>query len=156
VNDGHDTTNTFLGEWVDYFLTPLLANPSFNDNRTLILLTFDENEDYGSQNTVFSVLLGGAVPNSSIGTTDPTFYSHYSSLSTIEYNWDLGNLGRQDVKFVSLLQHVRKAIDSLTLSLIFRPTARPSRTYLLLSTPCSITLTTTGRSPTTPESPSPT
>ncbi|KAL7408822.1 phosphoesterase family-domain-containing protein [Mrakia frigida] len=97
VNDGHDTSNSFLGNWVDYFLTPLLSNSNFNDNRTLILLTFDENEDYGSQNTVFTVLLGGSVPNASIGTTDPTFYTHYSTLSTVENNWDLGNLGRQDV-----------------------------------------------------------
>lgn len=76
VNDGHDTTIDFLGDWVDWFLTPLLSNKNFNDDRTLILLTFDENEDYGSQNTVMSILLGGAVANSSVGQTDDSYYSH--------------------------------------------------------------------------------
>lgn len=38
-------------------------------------MTFDENHSYTSQNRVFSVLLGGAVPKELIGTTDSTFYS---------------------------------------------------------------------------------
>lgn len=50
VNDGHDTSIQFLGDWLDYFLSPLLKNKDFNDNRTLILLTFDENENYAAQN----------------------------------------------------------------------------------------------------------
>ena len=29
-------------------------------------------------------------------TTDDTFYTHYSSLSTVEANWGLGSLGRGD------------------------------------------------------------
>lgn len=32
-----------MSAYLQYFLQPLLDNPSFNDNRTLILLTFDEN-----------------------------------------------------------------------------------------------------------------
>ncbi|KAJ9112662.1 hypothetical protein QFC19_000682 [Naganishia cerealis] len=52
VNDAHDTNVTFVSAWLEYFLVPLLANPNFNDNETLILLTFDENENYKSQNTV--------------------------------------------------------------------------------------------------------
>jgi len=44
VNGGHDTTIDFAGQWIDYWLIPLLSDTNFNDNRTLILLTFDENE----------------------------------------------------------------------------------------------------------------
>lgn len=60
-------------------------------------LAFDETESYTSNNDVFSVLLGDAVPTSSHGTTDGTEYTHYSMLSTVENNWDLGDLGQGDV-----------------------------------------------------------
>jgi hypothetical protein len=41
-------------------------------NNTLLLLTFDENESYGIQNKMFSILLGGAVPAHLVGTVDHT------------------------------------------------------------------------------------
>jgi hypothetical protein len=41
-----------------------------------------------------SILPGGAVPLDPKGTTDDTFYAHYSVLSTLENNWDLPNFGR--------------------------------------------------------------
>ena len=48
------------------------------------------------------LLLGGAVPESARGTTDSTYYTHYSLLSTVEANWGLGSLGRGDTnKYVS-------------------------------------------------------
>jgi hypothetical protein len=96
VNDAHDTDVTFVSAWLEYFLVPLLKNPLFNNNRTLIQLTFDETETYDIQNTVYTVLLGGAVPESLRGTNDSTFYTHYSILSSVQNNWDLPSLGRQD------------------------------------------------------------
>lgn len=96
VNDGHDTTIDFAGQWIDYWLVPLLNDTNFNDNRTLILLTFDESETYTANNRIFTLLLGGAVPESARGTVDSTYYTHYSSLSTVEANWGLGSLGRGD------------------------------------------------------------
>jgi hypothetical protein len=65
----------------------------------LILLreiAFDETESYTSNNDVFTVLLGDAVPASKQGTTDNTAYTHYSIMATVENNWDLGNLGLGD------------------------------------------------------------
>ena len=96
VNDGHDTTIDYAGSWVDYWLLPLLNDTNFNDNRTLILLTFDETETYTVNNHILALLLGGAVPESARGTVDSTYYTHYSSLSTVEANWGLGSLGRGD------------------------------------------------------------
>jgi hypothetical protein len=58
VNDAHDTTIDFAGSFLEYWLLPLLTDPRVNDGETLILLTFDETEDYTIQNTVYSVLLG--------------------------------------------------------------------------------------------------
>ncbi len=63
----------------------------------LILVTFDENETSHHRNRVFSFLVGGAVPEHLVGTTDEQFYNHYSEISTVEANWDLHTLGRWDV-----------------------------------------------------------
>ncbi|KAG6887951.1 hypothetical protein C0995_011391 [Termitomyces sp. Mi166 len=95
TNDGHNTDVTFAGNWVKTWLTPLLANPNFNDDKTLIFLTFDE---CGSTlaNRVFGLLLGNAVPTNLRGTTDSNFYDHYSFIATIEANWNLHTLGRWD------------------------------------------------------------
>lgn len=96
TSDGHDTSVTVAGEWLRGFLEPLLEDKNFMQN-TLVLITFDENETYTIQNRVFSVLLGDSVPKHLIGTTDSSYYDHYSELSTVEANWDLYTLGRWDV-----------------------------------------------------------
>ncbi|GAA5873818.1 hypothetical protein JCM1840_002080 [Sporobolomyces johnsonii] len=96
VNDAHDTTIDFTSSWLEYFLYPLLENENFNNNRTLILLTFDETETYTVNNNIYTLALGNGLPAELIGTTDSTFYTHYSSLSTVEANWALGSLGRGD------------------------------------------------------------
>jgi len=101
TNDGHDTNVTFAAKFSRSFLEPLLKDPRFNDERTLIVLTFDENENEGgnidAQNRVDTILLGGAVPKHLVGTQDSTFYDHYSELATVEANWRLHTLGRYDV-----------------------------------------------------------
>ncbi len=94
-NDGHDTNITFAGAWTRSFLEPLLKNTYVTD-KTLIVVSFDENEDYPTPNRVFTVLLGGAIDSSLHGTTDDTFYNHYSMLSTVQANWGLPSLGRWD------------------------------------------------------------
>ncbi|KAG6830001.1 hypothetical protein H0H92_002692 [Tricholoma furcatifolium] len=97
TNDGHDTNVTFAGTWSRNFLEPLLENPHFNDGKTLILLTFDENETYTIRNNVYAVLLGNAVPKNLVGTVDDNFYTHYSAIATVSANWGLHTLGRYDV-----------------------------------------------------------
>ncbi|EJF61716.1 phosphoesterase family-domain-containing protein [Dichomitus squalens] len=96
VNDGHDTTIDFVGDWLNYWLVPLLADTKFNNNRTLILLTFDETETYTINNRIYTLVLGGGLPENLRNTTDSTFYTHYTALSTVEANWGLKALGRGD------------------------------------------------------------
>ncbi|KAJ7065131.1 phosphoesterase family-domain-containing protein [Mycena belliarum] len=96
VNDGHDTTIDYAASFLEYWLVPLLTDKRVNGDRTLILVTFDENETWEIQNNVFALALGGAVAKHLHGTTDDTLYTHYSSLSTVQANWCLGSLGRQD------------------------------------------------------------
>ncbi|KAJ7027158.1 phosphoesterase family-domain-containing protein [Mycena alexandri] len=95
-NDAHDTTIDFAASFLEYWLLPLLTDPRVNGDDTLILLTFDENETSAIQNRVYAVALGTAVPVNLRGTTDDTFYTHYSELSTVQANWGLKSLGRQD------------------------------------------------------------
>ncbi|KAL3424928.1 phosphoesterase [Phlyctema vagabunda] len=95
TNDGHDTSITTAGAWASSFLTPLLSNPKFL-SRTLVVLTFDETENYFSDNKVFTLLLGDAVPQSLQGTSNATAFNHYSLMATVEKNWNLGNLGEHD------------------------------------------------------------
>lgn len=96
TSDGHDTSVTVAGRWTLNFLAPLLQDKNFMA-RTLILVTFDENHTKSIGNRVFSILLGGAVPQSLQGTTDSNYYNHYSGLATVEANWGLHTLGRFDI-----------------------------------------------------------
>ncbi|GJJ11656.1 hypothetical protein Clacol_005892 [Clathrus columnatus] len=112
VDDAHDTTIEYASQWLEFWLLPLLKDERFNDNRTLILLTFDENETGSVNNQILSILLGGAVPEAARGTADDTYYTHYSSLSTVQANWGLGCLGRGDTdpKMANVYDLVAKAI----------------------------------------------
>lgn len=90
------TSVTVAGQWTRQFLDPLLTNKNFMNN-TLVLVTFDENHTYATQNRIVGILLGDALPTSEIGTTDSNFYNHYSEIATVCANWDLPTLGRWDV-----------------------------------------------------------
>jgi hypothetical protein len=93
-NDGHDTGVGFASKWLQGFLPPLLANPKFAAG-TLVVVTFDEGNDTTPGNQIYTVLAGEMVkPGSVINTA----YSHYDLLRTIEDNFKLGNLGREDSK----------------------------------------------------------
>jgi hypothetical protein len=96
MNDGHNTSLGFTSSWAHNFVNRLIDEDAF-DEKTLIMLTFDESEDATKPNQIVTILLGSAVPQGLRGTTDETFYTHYSILSSMEYNWNLPNLGRYDV-----------------------------------------------------------
>lgn len=96
TSDGHDTSVTVAGKWCRKFLEPLLEDKNFM-KKTLVLLTWDENESYARRNNIMGILLGDAVPKELVGTKDNNFYNHYSEIATVEANWDLPTLGRWDV-----------------------------------------------------------
>lgn len=96
TSDAHDSDIQTAGTWTRNFLEPLLSDKKFMKN-TLVMVTFDENETYSIQNRILGILLGDAVPQELVGTTDSNFYNHYSEIATVEANWDLHTLGRFDV-----------------------------------------------------------
>ncbi|KAK3844504.1 MAG: phosphoesterase family-domain-containing protein [Linnemannia gamsii] len=100
INNGHNTTVRDASLFLASLLPPILASPSFSSSNSLIVITFDETDDYLIQdNLVYTLLLGSndaVIPASLRNTADTTFYTHYSLLSTVENNWDLGTLGRND------------------------------------------------------------
>ncbi|KAJ5640076.1 uncharacterized protein N7484_007938 [Penicillium longicatenatum] len=95
TNDAHDTNITVAGNFLESFVPPLLKNHYFSKD-ALILVTFDESGNYSVPNRVYSFLVGGAVPEHLKGTTDDTFYTHYSIIASLAANWGLPSLGRWD------------------------------------------------------------
>lgn len=91
-NNGHDTGVSYGAAWLQGFLEPLLADAQFMAG-TLVVVTFDEAATYNVPNRIYTVFLGpmvrpGAVSNLS--------YDIYSLLRTVEDNFKLGTLGKND------------------------------------------------------------
>jgi phospholipase C len=95
-DDGHDTDVKYASNWLRAFFKDRLTKPNFTKD-TLFFVTFDEQEDYSGNNRVYAVMFGEPVKHLK-GKKDSEPYSHYSLLRTIEDNWNLGNLGRNDTK----------------------------------------------------------
>lgn len=64
--------------------------------RTLVVVTFDENETCKDINRVYNLLLEGAIDKSLHGTTESMYFNHYSAISSVSANWDVPSLGRWD------------------------------------------------------------
>lgn len=94
MNNGRNTSLEHATKWAKDFIEPMLRGGV--KGRTLIVLTYDEAGDDEAPNKVMSLLLGASIPSNKKGTEDNTFYTHYSMLSTIEFNWQMPHLGRYD------------------------------------------------------------
>jgi acid phosphatase len=109
ANCGHTVPNSssaggslvnvnYSAVWLQSFLEPLLSNATFMAG-TLVVLIYDEDYpqvDPGAPEAgqpIYAVLLGNMVkPN----TIQSETYTHYNLLATIEKNFGLGDLGRND------------------------------------------------------------
>ncbi len=61
--------------------------------RTLIVVTFDEAYPYPETYAIYTLLIGDMLQ---AGSERPEPYNHYSTLCSVEHNFDLGTLGRND------------------------------------------------------------
>ncbi|CAG8446805.1 phosphoesterase family-domain-containing protein [Gigaspora rosea] len=100
-NDGHDTSLSTAMTWFQGWFDARKNNPNFNTN-TLFLITWDEGV---SKNQVATVLYGSPVKPPSTH-QDSTAYTHYSYLATVEKNWNLVNLGRNDATATPLTKYL--------------------------------------------------
>jgi acid phosphatase len=99
MNDGHDTNIQYASDWLKVFLTPFLENLAAGTdeelNKTLVIVTFDEDKKpicKNSDKPIFTVFLGRMVKAGK----NETKYNHYDLLRTVEDIFELGNLGRKD------------------------------------------------------------
>jgi len=88
-DDGHNTGLTYAGEFLHKFFSTRLSR---FPKGTLIIITWDEDDDH-HLNHIYTALLGSVVVP---GSVDQTPYTHYSFLRTVEDNWSLGSLQRND------------------------------------------------------------
>lgn len=116
-NDGHglppgqnttanenDPTNAArvgnISAWFEQFLNlyPIISDGEIQSvfpPRTLMVFTFDEDGPYTEENQIYTLLLGQDVLDN-ISSPQTGYYNHYNLLRTIEDNFNLGTLGRND------------------------------------------------------------
>lgn len=94
-NDGHDTDVPYVASYLDTQWIPRFENKTFTHDLVMVM-TFDESETDGAHNHIYAALIGDALQPISQGHEDTTRYDHYSLIRTVEENWDLGSLGKND------------------------------------------------------------
>lgn len=92
-HDGHETSVEFADRWFEGKFRPLLGNPPFSRG-LLLIVTFDEGSFLGD-NRIYTAAVGDGIQP---GTVSDAPFTHYSLLRSIEDNFGLGTLGREDAK----------------------------------------------------------
>ena len=100
LNDGHDTDVDYMGNYLTTHWIPRLRNKAFTKDLAMVI-TFDESETKSGPNHVFAVLVGDALKPK--GHSDTAKYTHYSLMKTVEDNWDLGSVKRNDTAATSII-----------------------------------------------------
>lgn len=91
-NDGHDTSVSFADKWYKQRFAPYLNNSQFMSN-TILITTFDESENLFDKNRIYTSIVGPAVKKINVEDN----LNFYSLIKLIEENWELGDLGKNDV-----------------------------------------------------------
>lgn len=91
-NSGHDTGLAYADKWFAQKFGPILSDSRFM-NGMLMVVTFDEGTLIGN-NRIYTAAYGSSL---NAGQHIDSWLNHYSLLRLIEEEWDLGNLGAEDV-----------------------------------------------------------
>jgi acid phosphatase len=92
THDMHDGTVAQGDAWLSAAVPALLSSPAFTARRSLLVVTWDEN-DYSPGNEVATLVIAKGVP---AGFRSQVPYTHYSLLRTIETAWGLAPLTAND------------------------------------------------------------
>ncbi|MGL3807144.1 alkaline phosphatase family protein [Paeniglutamicibacter sp. R2-26] len=98
-NDMHDCSVATGDAWLSHLVPRILASPAFTTQNSLLVLTWDEDENDGGNNTVPTILAGPAARQ---GVESRRPYNHYSLLRTLENLWGLPPLTANDGKAATM------------------------------------------------------
>jgi acid phosphatase len=94
-NDGHDTGLAYTASYLEKEWMGRLDNETFTGDLAMVM-TFDESDSDAGQNHIYAAFIGGAISAMNGSHQDSNHYDHYSLIRTVEENWDLGSLGKDD------------------------------------------------------------
>ncbi|MDX6418692.1 MAG: phosphatidylinositol-3-phosphatase [Trebonia sp.] len=92
THDMHDGTVAQGDTWLSAAVPALLSSEAFTQRRSLLFITWDENDD-SPGNEVATLVIAQGVP---AGFKSQVPYNHYSLLHTIETAWGLAPLTAND------------------------------------------------------------
>jgi phosphatidylinositol-3-phosphatase len=92
TDDMHDGTVAQGDQWLSVNVPAILSSAAFTTQRSLLLLTWDENDD-SPGNEIPALVIADGVPE---GFQSQAAYNHYSLLRTIEVAWGLSPLTAND------------------------------------------------------------
>jgi hypothetical protein len=95
-HDMHDGTVAQGDAWLSSQIPALLAAPAWTQQRSLLVITWDEN-DNAPGNRVATLVIAQQVP---AGFRSAVAYNHYSLLRTIEVAWGLAPLTANDAQAI--------------------------------------------------------
>jgi acid phosphatase len=94
LHDMHDGTIAQADTWLSSEVPALLAAPAWTQERSLLVITFDEDDNVPG-NRVATLIIAGGVPP---GFQSSAAYNHYSLLRTVEVAWGLDPLTPNDAQ----------------------------------------------------------
>lgn len=89
-DDGHDCATSTADSWLGYWLRQLTTSSLYRAGRTVVFVTWDENDYSSTSNQVATVVIG---PTVAPGTRAHRHFTHYSLLRTTEDLLGVGHLG---------------------------------------------------------------
>ncbi|MGN6472787.1 MAG: alkaline phosphatase family protein [Mycobacteriales bacterium] len=89
-DDGHDCATSTADSWLGYWLKQITASSLYRAGKTVVFVTWDENDYSAKSNQVATVVIG---PTVTPGTRSHRHFTHYSLLRTTEDLLHVGHLG---------------------------------------------------------------
>jgi hypothetical protein len=97
-NDMHDCSVATGDAWLGRFATRVMNSPAWKTKRSLLIVTFDEDEG-AEGNRIATFVVGSPVRKSvPAGRRSTVAYNHYNLLRTLEHYLGVPTLGRADAK----------------------------------------------------------
>lgn len=90
-HDMHNCSVQVGDKWLSVEVPKILESKAFKDNRSLLILTWDEGTIFNDH--IPTVLVGHSIK---VGFQTNKYYSHYSLLHTIQILWGLGTLANTE------------------------------------------------------------